>query len=233
MSTRRFYSSHPIAGNTICISGDEFHHLKNVNRAKCGDPIEVVDGRGSLYFGEVQAIKSETALVLVKKIEKSQKPPVEVIVAPSLLKQRSMNVMVEKLTEIGVDEIRPVMFTRTDETYSASRLKKWNRIASQSLKVNKRLWLTDIYPPVSLDVIIEMSHSIKTKMLLDISGENFGDMAQQFPVIAVIGPPGDLVAAEREILVKNGFTQYKINKGVLKSETAAISIAAILKSFVL
>jgi 16S rRNA (uracil1498-N3)-methyltransferase len=178
-------------------------------------------------------MKSDEALVLVKKIEKSHKPPVNVIVAPSLLKQRPMNVMIEKLTELGVDEIRPVMFTRTDETYSQARLKKWNRTAGQSLKVNKRLWLTDIYPPVSIDQIIEMSRPIKTKILLDISGQNPGNVTWQFPVIAVIGPPGDITAEEREILLQNGFKPYKINDAVLKSETAAISIGAILTAVLL
>jgi len=228
VSTRRFFSSHPLTGNILRLCGEELHHLKNVNRTKCGDSIEVIDGQGALFFGEIQAMKSDEALVLVKKIEKSDKPPVNVIAAPSLLKQRPMNVMIEKLTEIGVDEIRPVMFTRTDETYSPKRLKKWNRIASQSLKVNKQLWLTDIYPPVSIDQIIEMSRPIKTKILLDIAGQNPGNINWQFPVIAVIGPPGDITAAEREILLKNGFTPYKINNAVLKSETAAISISAIL-----
>jgi len=229
MSVRRFFSSHPLTGNTLRLNGEEYHHLKNVNRAKCGDSIEVIDGQGSLFFGEIQAMKSDEAMVTVKKIEKSHKPPVNVIVAPSLLKQRPMNVMIEKLTEIGVDEIRPVMFTRTDETYSPARLKKWNRIAGQSLKVNKQLWLPDIYPPVSIEEIIEMSQPIKTKILLDISGQNPGDVTWQFPVIAVIGPPGDITAAEREILVKNGFTPHKINNAILKSETAAISISAVLK----
>jgi len=226
---RRFFSFYPCTGNTLRISGDEYHHLKNVNRAKPGDPVEVIDGKGSLFIGEIQAMKPNEALVLVKKIEKGLKPPVNVIVAPSLLKQHPMNVMIEKLTEIGVDEIRPVKFTRTDETYSPARLKKWSRIASQSLKVNKRLWLTDIYPPVSLAEIIEMSKPIKTKILLDIPGQSTVNITWQFPVIAVIGPPGDITTEEREILLQNGFNPYKINDAVLKSETAAISIAAVLK----
>jgi 16S rRNA (uracil1498-N3)-methyltransferase len=229
LSIRRFFSSNPCTGNTLRISGDEYHHLKNVNRAKPGDPMEVIDGKGALFIGEIQAMKSNEALVLVKKIEKSDKTPVHVIVAPSLLKQHPMNVMIEKLTEIGVDEIRPVMFTHTDETYSPARLKKWNRIACQSLKVNKRLWLTDIYPPVAIEEIIEISQPIKTKILLDIPGQNPVNVTWQFPVIAVIGPPGDITTAEREILLQNGFTPYKINDAVLKSETAAISIGAVLK----
>jgi RsmE family RNA methyltransferase len=48
----------------------------------------------------------------------------------------------------------------------------------------------------------------------------------------VIGPPGDFTPAEREQLVNSGFLRYNINDAVLKSETAAISIVAILKAAV-
>jgi 16S rRNA (uracil1498-N3)-methyltransferase len=231
MSTRRFFTYHPSSGNTLRISGDESHHLKHVHRAKEGDPIEVIDGRGSLFYGSIRALKADEVIVQVEKEEKKTKPPTKIIIAPSLLKQRPMNVLVEKLTEMGVDEIRPVTFTRTDETYSPPRLKKWQRLAAQSLKVNKRLWLTTIYPPASLEQILALSSPVETKLLLDIKGENPaypGAEGWHFPVIAVIGPPGDLVAEERQQLVQNGFIPYKINDNLLKTETASISIAAIL-----
>ena len=214
---------------TLRISGDEHHHLRYVNRAKCGDQIEVIDGRGSLYFGEIQAMNANEAVVRVEKEEKSEKPPVSTIIAPSLLKSRSMNIMIEKLTEIGVDEIRPVFFTRTDEKYNPSRLKKWNRIAVQSLKVNKKLWRTDIYPPVSLDEIIAISTVAGARVLLDITGEPASVNRWEPPVFSIIGPPGDVTAEERDRLVKGGFTPYRINDYVLKSETAAILIGAVLK----
>lgn len=229
MNIRRFFSGNQVNGATIAISGDEYHHLKHVNRAKCGDQIEVIDGRGSLFVGEIRELKPDEAVVDIKGNETQEKPPVSVIVAPSLLKQRSMNLMIEKLTEIGVDEIRPVMFQRTDETYSPSRLKKWARIAVQSLKVNKGLWLTDIFPPVGVDEIITVSQAVKTRILLDIGAENQASDSWQMPVIAVIGPPGGMEEEEQEQFVSNGFIPYKINDYVLKTETAAISIGAILK----
>ena len=231
MSTRRFFTYHPVNGNTLRITGDESHHLQHVHRAQSGEPIEVIDGRGSLFHGEIRTLKAEEVIVQVEKEEKYPKAPLKIIIAPSLLKQRPMNIMIEKLTEIGVDEIRPVTFTRTDETYSPPRLKKWNRLAVQSLKVNKRLWLTAIYPPAPLGEIIALSSPLETKLVLDIQGENPaqpGAEGWHLPVIAVIGPPGDLVAEERQQLVQNGFIPCKINEALLKSETAAISIAALL-----
>ena len=47
-------------------------------------------------------------------------------------------------------------------------------------------------------------------------------------MVSVIGPPGDFVPEERELLLRKGFIQIKINDSILKTETAAISIAAIL-----
>jgi 16S rRNA (uracil1498-N3)-methyltransferase len=229
MGTRRFFSDNFVTGGVIRISGDEYHHLRHVNRARCGDRIEVTDGRGSLFAGEIRELKPDEAVVDIKGSETRDKPPVCVIVAPSLLKQRSMNLMIEKLTEIGVDEIRPVVFRRSDEIYSPSRLEKWRRAAIQSLKVNKRSWLTEIFPPVDVDEIIAVSRSFKTRILLDIGAESSADDSWQMPVIAVIGPPGGMEEGEREQFVGSGFIRYRINDCVLKTETAAISIAAILK----
>ena len=231
MSTRRFFTYHPPSGNTLRITGDESHHLKHVHRARCGEAIEVIDGCGSLFHGTIQALDTSEVIVQVENQEKKSKPPANIIIAPSLLKQRPMNIMVEKLSEIGVDEIRPVIFTRTDETYSPARLKKWHRLAVQSLKVNKRLWLTTIYPPATLVEILRLSNSIATKLLLDSEAGMTaapGTEGWRFPIIAVIGPPGNLVAEEHQQMVQKGFTPYQLNDGLLKSETAAISIAAIL-----
>ena len=230
MRERRFLTESPLSGDTLRISGDEYHHLKTVNRAKCGDSLEVINGQGSLFFGEIRAMKSNEALVQVLKEEKSEKPPARVIIAVSLLKQRPMNLLIEKLSEMGIDVIRPLIFTRTDEPYSPSRLKKWQRIAAQSLKVNKRLWQTEIYPPATLKELIQSPLPVNTKILLDISGTKPADIFQQvqFPVISVIGPPGDMTDQERQFLIENRFTPYNISDCILKSETAAMSIAAIL-----
>lgn len=229
MEIRRFYSFHPVVNNRVIVTGDELFHLKTVNRAKTGDSVQVINGRGSLYFGTIRTVSGNEAVVDITREEREDKPGVHIIIAPSLIKKKAMSVMVEKLSEMGVDEIRPVLFTRTDEKYSPSQLKKWERIALQSLKVNKKLWPAEIFPPVSLGELVKMSAAVKTKILLHVDGETGPRGGMSHPVISIIGPPGDFLPEERELLAKNGFFQYNINDGILKTETAAISIAAILK----
>jgi len=125
----------------------------------------------------------------------------------------------------------PLVFARTDEKYSSSMLKKWQRIALQSLKVNKKLWPTQIYPPVCPSELTESMKDIQLKLLLDVEGETGPPIDICESVVSVIGPPGDFVPEERERLLKKGFIQIKINDSILKTETAAISIAAVLCCF--
>lgn len=232
METRRFLSLHPVKDNRALITGDELHHLKTVNRAKSGEKIEVINGKGTLYSGAIREINLHEAVVDITQREKQGKPPVNITIAPSLIKKKAMHGMVEKLAEIGVDEIRPLIFARTDEKYSPAMLKKWQRIALQALKVNKKLWPTSIYPPVSLQEWVESVESMEnagSKMLLHVGGATASPGNICRPVTAIIGPPGDFLPGEKEWLKEKGFVEIKINDAILKTETAAISIAAILK----
>jgi 16S rRNA (uracil1498-N3)-methyltransferase len=234
MSTRRFFSDHTPGedspGSTITITGDELHHLRHVNRAKCGDVIEVINGKGSLYSGKIRTFKPGEAIIDIIHEETVPQPPTDIIIAVSLLKQRAMGILLEKLCEIGVAEIIPLIFTHTDEKFNPGRLKKWQKIPPQALKVNKHLWCTKIHEPLSLDSFIQYSSQYETKIMLDINGNKTTQKDWQLPLLAIIGPPGDFCEDEREALVKNGFIRYNINDAVLKSETAALSIAAILKN---
>jgi 16S rRNA (uracil1498-N3)-methyltransferase len=235
MNIRRFliepFKEPSAMGSTLSIVGDEYHHLKNVNRAQIGDRVELIDGQGALFCGTIRALKTREALVDIDKEQRTTQPPVHITIAPSLLKQRPMGFLIEKLAELGVDEIRPLIFSRTDEKYSVSRVKKWQKIADLSLKVNKKLWNTPVYEPVYLPQFINQSvGAYKTRILLDIGGDTPFPQLWQFPAIVVIGPPGDFTHEEREQLLNSGFLRYNINDSVLKSETAAISITAILKA---
>lgn len=233
MENRRFITDRPVRGNRVFITGDELHHLKTVNRAKSGTEIEVIDGKGTLYNGKILALGNHEAVVEIMDRQTREKPVIRMTIAPSLIKKKAMAVLVEKLAEMGVDEIRPVIFTRTDEKYSPSLLKKWRRIAMQALKVNQKLWPTEIYPPVNLEQLIENTRGAGVKILLHMEGEGNGESIpgmcrRGVNVVSVIGPPGDFLPEEKTLLKENGFSEINLNEAILKTETAAISIAAIL-----
>jgi 16S rRNA (uracil1498-N3)-methyltransferase len=232
MEIRRFFSQEPVLQHTVAIGGDECHHIRSVNRLRPGDPIEVIDGCGHLYTGTIRTISREQVTVHIQKEEREEPSTVETILAPSLLKPKAMTLLVEKLSEMGIDQIRPVLYSRTDIGCTPPMLKKWQRLAAQSLKVNKRLWLTAIYPPVTLQELLSWARGsgVRTPIVLDLEGPG-GDLPPFLPpVCCLVGPPGDFTPQEKEQIAQNHFIPYRLNPCTLKTETAALAAAALLRA---
>ncbi len=229
MDLRRFFSRADVNGSFIDLVDEEAYHLKKVLRVKKGKEIEITDGDGTLYFGMVDSFLENSVRVKIEKTKRFDKKKKNIIIAPSLLKRASMNLMIEKLSEIGVDEITPVLFNRTELKTSDKIIQKWEKIAIASLKVNKSVWLTKINLPVILKDLIEKYKLINNKIMLDIDGNTKVSDKTVLDTIAVIGPPGDYIIAEKNLLIENKYKSIKINSSILKVETAAVSIAAVLK----
>jgi len=228
MRTKRFYSDRNPESEHIDIISDELFHLKNVLRGKPGDPVEVFDGRGNLFKGKIKSVTNVKAVIRIDEEISVEKPGRNIIIAPSLIKRKPMSLMIEKLTEMGVEEICPVIFSRTEAVYSESSMKKWERSALESLKVNDNLWPSQIHEPCTTEELIERSKEIKNKILLDIEGKRTY-IKNKGPFLCVIGPPGDFTTEERNMFINAGFEPVNINESVMKVETAAFSAVSILK----
>ena len=212
------------------IDGEEYHHVANVMRCRSGDELEIINGRGRLLHGRISSLKNHCLQVKVLRFENFPMPKPRIIIAPSLTKGHAMNWLIEKLTEMGMDEIRPLLCEATDVSYNASQLRRWEKIAAQSLKVNRKYWLTRIFPPVSPAEIVVQAAKIPGKVLLDVDAKKKTGQVFSFPVLAVIGPPGDFSENEKKIFRGNDFMPILINDCILKTETAALAIAAIFKN---
>ena len=232
MCFRRFFLS-KIDKKRIIIDNDEFHHLKKVLRFKVNDKVDVIDGKENLYSCEIREMKNDFARLKILNHEYKDEYPVKITIAPSIIKTKAMNIMIEKLSEIGVDEIRPIIYDRTDVKYKKGLIEKWKKLSLQSLKTNRRLWPTKIYEPVKLkNFLNEFSQKKElSKVILDIDApKRVSINSITKPVIVLIGPPGDFTEEEKRLIYNSDFKGFTINDCILKVETAAISIGAILKN---
>ncbi len=230
MGERRFFSAHAVASGQMTIDDEEFHHVVHVIRYRTGDELEIVDGQGGLFFGRIAAVGGRSLQVAIQRTESFPRPPLRVVIAPSLAKGHAMNWLIEKLTEMGVDEIRPLSCERTDVSCSTAQLRRWQKIAAQSLKVNRRYWLTRILPPSTPAELAANAAEMPGKILLDIAATRRLERPVACPALAVIGPPGDFTDAEKKLFLTAGFVPALINDAILKTETAALAVAAILKN---
>jgi len=230
MAGRRFFSAGEIGNGQVVIDGEEYHHVVRVMRYREGDEVEIVNGRGRLLHGRISAIKTRSLRVDVRAVEDFPMPMPRVVIAPSLTRGNAMDWMVEKLAEMGVDEIRPLSCQRTDVVYSGTQLRRWEKIAAQTLKINRKYWLSRIFPPATPAEIVAGAKETPGKILLDIAAAGSFHRPRAFPVLAVIGPPGDFSEGEKKLFRENGFLPARINDAVLRTETAALAVAAILKN---
>ncbi len=226
MTGRRFLAALSTDNHTLVIDGEEHHHLARVMRARTGMEIEAVNGLGDWFRARILRIGQQRIEAAVLQHEHEQRPPTRLILAPSVLKKRPMDLMLEKLCELGVDEIVPVRFERSDSDCAEQVPDRWQRIALQALKVNRRLWPTRIRAALSLEALIQSSSGIPARVVMEISGQS-APPEEQEPILCVIGPPGDFTPRELAELRGAGFRPWRINDGTLRSETAAIAAAAV------
>ena len=86
----------------------DVNHLKNVFRIKIGDIIRVVDGEKE-YFTEIAEIESKKITVNIKSEEKDRySNSIKIDAAIGILKNDKMDLLIQKLTEIGINKIIPV-----------------------------------------------------------------------------------------------------------------------------
>jgi 16S rRNA (uracil1498-N3)-methyltransferase len=229
MTGRRFLCVRSADTPTLIIDGEEYHHLVRVMRARTGMEIEAVNGCGDWFLARITRISARVVEAAILKHERRERAPIRLILAPSILKKRPMDLMLEKLCELGVDEIRPVCFERSDSDGPDEMPDRWQRIGLQSIKVNRRLWPTRIFAPVDLESLIQGSAAISARVVLELTGRPAVPVLDPLPILCAIGPPGDFTPKEQAVLQTAGFAAWRLNPGVLRSETAAIAAAAVLQ----
>lgn len=205
----------------------EYHHIVSVLRYKEGDPIVLFDGKGNEYIGKISAIDRKARRVRVS-IEKSSKEQVgrPLVLVQGLIKSSSMDIIIQKATELGVTHIYPII--TKNSIVRAGKINKWQRIVEEACKQCGRNWLPyidkvwDIEEAVSsLDWIenkLVCTPNPKAKSLKDIPDGNLGSTA------VMIGPEGDFTKEELESVCSRGWTPVHLGKTLLRAETAAISV---------
>ena len=101
---RRFYiEPSKLSKSSLTIGGSEAHHIKNVLRLKPGDPLKLFDGTGYEYDAVIFHMEAETIVVkILRKIQPDPAPGLRITVAQAFLKEKKLDDLVRKLSELGI-----------------------------------------------------------------------------------------------------------------------------------
>ncbi len=244
MSRRRFYAPPEAFGDdltTVELSADETQHLRAVLRLKTGDEVYVFNGAGNEFRGLIKSIaRSQTEIQLSEEVAPSTpESPVDLTMAVTLLKGEKFDLVVQKLTELGVNRVIPIITARADvrirdDAEAERKLTRWRRIVMEATKQCGRARLMKIERPIPFDQLLLSAQADLTLMFAEAGGESFGEALAATPleqkqINALVGSEGGWTDDEINRGREAGWQIITLGGRIMRAETAAIVCAAILQ----
>lgn len=212
------------------------HQITNVLRLETGalEEISFIDGSGWVYLCSLKSINKDDLEFQIQSRSLSQREPKkQVKFLIPIIKPEAFNLMVQKLTEIGVYELQPVYYQRSQEPYLKSFLKHQEKIrtiiqeATEQSQGARFTLLHDCKKLSELDDFTAPALKLFGYEALAGSTSNGIEQATSFDrIILAVGPEGGLTEQEAEFFYQHGFQACSLGKRLLKAETAAISLVS-------
>lgn len=228
MRLHRFYTKEKIGDNgEIEISEERIvHQVKNVFRLGVGDRVIMFDGSGFDFEGEIVAIDKKVLLLKILKKEKAFVPEKRLILFMSVIKKENFELVCEKVTELGVAKIVPVVTQRTlMKNLNRERIEK---ILVEASEQCGRGDVSELGEITNLESVITNS---KEQLFVADMG---GNLIRNSEFITnncslLIGPEGGWNEEEREMFKEKKINIISLGDTVLRAETAAIVGVAFLR----
>jgi len=227
------YFAKEIKENDIILEDTDIHHIKTVMRMKEKDKVEVIYDK-KLYICSIEKI-DDLKLKIESESEENNELDKEIIVALGLVKEQKMDLILQKLTELGVSKIIPVNMERSivklDSKKEEKKLTRWNMICKEASEQSKRNTIPIVTEIVNLKQLVNIESDLK--LVCSVSEKenmiyNYIGKDNYNSILLVIGPEGGISPREEEYLKNNKFDLVSFGNLVLRVETACIYIASVL-----
>jgi len=229
MSAPFFYQQEvPNIGYSI-LSEETSKHCIQVLRMKVGEPLQLTDGKGSLISAIIT--KEDKRHCEIKVLERTfeEKKGRKVSIGISLLKNvNRLEWFLEKVTELGVSEVIPLLCQRTEK--QQFRFDRMQNILISAMLQSKQVWLPILHEPSPIEKII-ISSTIEQKLIAhceEATKTSLKDLQLQESLQILIGPEGDFSPKEIELALLNNYAPVSLGNTRLRTETAGVVAASLL-----
>jgi 16S rRNA (uracil1498-N3)-methyltransferase len=213
----------------IALAEDTSKHMINVLRMQKGKEILLTDGKGKKAKASIVDDNRKKCVVEISSIETEEKEKPKIAIGISLIKNSSrFEWFLEKVTEIGVSEIIPLICTRTEK--EKFRHDRMQNILISAMLQSQQCWLPFLHKSTEFDKAVLLpfeqkfiAHCEKTNKQ-SLSDQQLSSTSQ----LILIGPEGDFTHEEIETALKNNFTPVALGSTRLRTETAGIVAATLL-----
>lgn len=234
---RRFFiSATQIHDSSALISGDEFHHLRHVLRLQVGDSVTLRDDHGKEHCGTIIALTSSTAEVTISHREQVSTSRLHLTLALGLLKGQKLDLVVEKVTELGVDRIIPFTSAFTVSQLpterQSNRLTRWQRIAQSAAKQSgsmiPHILAPQTFAQLCASLLLERPAILLYEHERAATLKAFaGNHPKLSSLCVIVGPEGGFATDEIERARRAGIDVLGLGSQILRAETASIVAVAL------
>lgn len=220
-----------ITGPQAELDESESHHALHVVRLNMGDEVELFDGSGATASASVAGVTRKKVSLCIAKSHAAvpqQRPRMIVAVAPP--RGDRLKSMVEKLTELGVDEFIPLRTVRSVVDPRQSKLEKLRGTVLAAMKQCGRNRLMTIRETTELTVVLRNASTERQAVCIAHPGDVTGNstVADGRDTLLLIGPEGGFTREEVLQATDYGATRVSWADSILRIETATVVFASLL-----
>lgn len=221
----------------VSFSKEESRHLVRVLRKTRGDLIFITDGKGNRYQAEIVEPGEKRCQVRILSVEAIPEPKgyrLHIAIAPTKMNDR-FEWFLEKCTEIGIDEITPVLCEHSErKKINEERLGK---VILSAMKQSLKYSLPRLNPLRRLEDLVS-STDAQVRLIAHCDEGEKGDLTDLIrgkeDILILIGPEGDFSPREIELAHECGFRGLSLGSSRLRTETAGVvacSQVSLIKEF--
>lgn len=211
--------------------------MRDVLRVKTGDDIELVDSAGTLFHARVDRVGGDVVATLQTATEPTD-AIVSLEVAQGIPKGQKMDFVVEKLSELGASRILPLQSERAVvRVPGEEKIERWRRLARTAAQQSGRRSIAEITAPLELDALLARFRDYDVVLVPWELSLNAARLRDDLPdlvrgavrILVVVGPEGGFSHDEVEHMRAAGAHVISLGARILRTETAALVVLAILQ----
>lgn len=236
MRTIRIYQPSPLTlQQETALDKEAANHVVNVLRMQAGQAIQLFNGEGGAYQGELVSVSKKHCTVHLSEFDDTDvESPLQVHLAQGVSRGERMDYTIQKAVELGVSSITPIFTERCNVKLSGDRLDKkqqhWQKVAISACEQSGRNRVPQIHPamsveqwlaqPCELGLVLHHRHAQTLKHIAYSTGQS---------VQLLIGSEGGLTEYEIEQAIQQGYQALQLGPRVLRTETAALVALSLLQ----
>jgi 16S rRNA (uracil1498-N3)-methyltransferase len=225
-------------GETYVLQGDSLEAVR-FREGRQGELVTLCDGREGEYRGRITSLVSDRATVYVfEKFRRHSELSWELVVCQALPDKERMELIIQKVTELGATIILPFKGGRSisleEREARQAKAHRWQHIAVRATKQCRRARVPYVMPYCSFEAALATAASCRVRLLLVPHGApELREVLERYSpadgVAVMAGPEGGWERTEEETAKGAGFTPVNMGSRILRTETATIAACAILQ----